>query len=299
MERRHRAIALTFFLGALGVSTGCSPDLTRKSAVLSIRVVGLPPEAAVVRAVITSGAGSYRLEADVASFDGELVAESVPEGPVEVLVEATTPTAILERTMTTDVHGPLARVVVDFGGGTSSPGTDGGVTDDGGGEVPHYSNPIPHVLRGLRPSSISGGVLSAAEEASQDDVYTRFLESVTDLAGAPPAGFGVRSVSITLLTATSQEVKSLDELWTGEVSVTFESREGGGSVEVARGVVGEDALGESLTVTTTREALAPLLGDLRTGNFDVQVAGSAAWTLGEDDFSAEVRVSIVYEAWDR
>ncbi|MCK6546256.1 hypothetical protein L6R52_10435 [Myxococcota bacterium] len=289
---------MIFFLGALGVSTGCSPDLTRRSALIAVRVVGLPPEAATVRAIVSAGGSSYRVEADVASFDGELVAESVPEGPITVLVEATTPTAILERTATTEARGPLTRVIVDFGGGASMPGTDGGVTDDGGADVPHYSNPIPHVIRNLRPSAISGGALSGSEQATQEDAFPRFVESVTELAGAAPAGLGVRSVSLTLLTAASVEVNRLDELWSDEATVSFVSRGSGGSVTVARGPVSETT-SATLAVTTSRTELAPLLTDLLGGNFDVRISGPAAWTPGEDDFSAEVRVSIVYEAWDR
>lgn len=284
-----RAIAwLAFFAAAVGLA-GCSPDLSRSSGVLAIRVLGLPLETTRVRALLGTGGASYQVEAEVAAFTGELVAESVPFGDVQIVVEALGPGGITRREQSTRVAAAFTSVIFDFG---TAMDTDGGVPE------PRHADtsPIPFVVRGLRGSSVRGGLLSGEADARDGDGYSINLDAATAQLGGPPAAIGVRAVAIDLLQETAENTAGLELLFSGRVQVALEPRSGGAGIAVASATAVLGAEPVMLETSVVRADLAPIAANLASGDFMVVLSGPTPRSAA-DDFQADVLVSVIFTAY--
>lgn len=289
-----RAIRGPIIFLAIAAGWACQPDLSRKSGALEIRVLGLLPEADIVRAVVVGGSSRFVTEAPAVSFSGALSAESVAVGVVDVEVQAILGSTTLASVRSSAVveEGVRTFVTADFGAAKMR--SDAGGRDEG---RRIDSNPISLTISGLRSSRISAGALGESEHVTQDGgAYQRFMEDVRRVLGTDPAAIEVQTLTVDLLEDTARDVSGLEDLWS---SVSILLRSGGsGEIEIAslEGPMGSGAV--PLEISGSRTALAPIFGELLLIDFSIVARGPTPRSP-EENFQADVRITTIYSALER
>ncbi len=277
-----------------GLGAACAPDLGRVEGTVVVRAAAPVPDATRYRASIEVGDQQTSAEGPTT---GPYELTGDPAGPATVGLEAWRgETRLAAETRTLRVQPGRQELVLALGGavagadgGTAGAG-DTGPADSGLPEV--RSAPIPAVVRSLRDASVVGGRLAGRAELDRT-ALSAFAANATSRLGRAPTRLRVVRTEVELLLPGSQNLSSLDELWSAPIRVSLQGT--GGPIAIAEGGVGAGTVRAELPATGGPSDVDPLLGDLDGGRIEVLIDGATDRTTA-DDFSAEVQILVSFVA---